>query len=186
LAFPTQAVLARNPLRNNFRSLWTQHTVRNGNFSSVRYYEIDPFPRTPVLLRHGNVSTANTFLFNASISPDRRVDGTIGAFGGSFVLQYNRSGALSNIRPGIRLGSSLNGGALTFATLASGVSSFRNSSCAGAGSTCRWGNYSAVSPDPRPAGTGRGVVWLSNQFSGIPNPPTTSGNWRTRIAAIRP
>ncbi len=55
-----------------------------------------------------------------------------------------------------------------------------------AGSTCRWGDYSGATPDPRPIITGRGVVWGTNQFSGLANPPPTGVNWRTQIFALEP
>jgi len=48
----TQAVQAVNPQRHTF-SFWTQHTIASGNLSAVRWYEIDPVPATPVVLRSG-------------------------------------------------------------------------------------------------------------------------------------
>ncbi len=89
----TQAVQATDPRLGTF-SFWTQHTIANGTFSSVRWYEIDPVPATPVVLRSDDISFANTFLFNAAISPDRRVDGAISAFGNNFVIEYNAFGQI--------------------------------------------------------------------------------------------
>jgi hypothetical protein len=186
-AEPTQAVLAANPNRGNALSLWTQHTVKNGSVSAVRWYEINPTVDPPILRRRGLIAAANTFIFNASIAPDRRVDGATKQFGGSFVIQFNRSGAAKGFKPHIRLGSSVNGGALSFRTLVVAQGSYRSGNCPNAGNVCAWSKYSAVSPDPRPAISTRGVVWLSNQYAGIANPPTNvNGNWRTRIASVRP
>ena len=50
----------------------------------------------------------------------------------------------------------------------------------------RWGDYSAATPDPRPIIAGRGVVWGTNQYSGLVNPPAGGVNWRTQIFATEP
>ena len=185
-ARPTNAVLAKNPRRSNAFSLWTQHTIANGNFSQVRWYEINPAGTTPALRTSGIIAPAGTFAFNAAISPDRRVDGTTVAFGGSFVVGYNVSSATNNINPQIVMGSSVSGGALSFALVKNGVGPYRDFSCPAPGDVCRWGDYSGATPDPKPATTSNGVVWLTNQFSGVANPSTTQANWRTWIWAARP
>ena len=42
------------------------------------------------------------------------------------------------------------------------------------GSVCRWGDYSAASPDPAADPTGsHGVVWLANMYER----PTDDGTW---------
>ena len=53
-------------------------------------------------------------------------------------------------------------------------------------SPCRWGDYSGMTPDPRPTISGSGEVWGTNQFSGVLNPPTTIASWRTEIFALKP
>jgi hypothetical protein len=188
---PTQANMARNPDRRNTYSFWTQHTIRgaSANSSFVRWYEINPWPLPPTVLRTGNIgiNTPNTFFFNGAISPDRRADGGVRQFGDSFVINYNVSrGGTSPIAPRIVVGSSFNGGALSFATVRFGLSGYRDFTCPTAGSTCRWGDYAAANPDPKPQVAGRGVVWGTNQFSGVNNPPANGPSWRTRIFAHRP
>ena len=186
-ARPTQAVQAINPGRsNNPFSFWTQHTIASGSVSAVRWYEINPKPATPVLLRSGTISAANTFIFNAAISPDRRVDGATKTFGQSFVINYNASSDTNNINPRILAASSVNGGAVATKLIRNGVGPYRDFTCPKAGNLCRWGDYSAATPDPKPATAGRGVVWGTNQFSGVNNPPANGVNWRTRIFAVRP
>jgi hypothetical protein len=96
------------------------------------------------------------------------------------------SGKVSNINPCIVAGSSVNGGPLSFLLVINGVGPYRDFSCQTDGSTCRWGDYSASTPDPRPIIAGRGVVWGTNQFSGLASPPPTGVNWRTRIFALEP
>jgi hypothetical protein len=182
-ASPTQAVLARNPDRGGAFSLWTQHTVRNGAVSAVRWYEINPFPRPPVLLRSGLIASPGVFIYNGAISPDRRVNGATFSFGDSFVIQFNRSNATDGIRPQIRMGSSVGGGPLSFATVVNGAAPYSDPVCPFAENVCFWARHAACTPDPAPATTGRGVVWCTNVFAG---PDSTPFNWRSRIFAVRP
>jgi len=168
-------------------SFWTQHTIANGSVSGVRWYEINPAPATPVVLRTGTITAANTFLFNAAISPDRQVRGATKAFGDSFVIQYNVSSSVNNINPRIVAASSLHGGALSGAkVIKNGVGPYRDFTCPNSGDTCRWGDYAAATPDPAPTTAGVGEVWSTNQFSGVLNPPAGGVNWRTRIFALQP
>ncbi|MGQ0485154.1 MAG: hypothetical protein ACT4SY_07385, partial [Hyphomicrobiales bacterium] len=188
-ARPTTAVQARNPDRGTF-SFWTQHTIANGALSAVRWYEINPVPATPVVLRSANIQNTTSFFYNAAISPDRRRDGATLQFGDSFVVEYNVSGSLSGISPRIVAGSSFSGGAVSFLLVKNGVGPYRDFTCVPAGSTCRWGDYSAATPDPRPPATrtrlDRGEVWGTNQFSGVLSPPSGGVNWRTQIFALQP
>jgi hypothetical protein len=184
----TQAVLARNPDRGNALSFWTQHTIKDGTRSVVRWYEINPVPATPTVLRTGNIglSIPNTFFFNAAISPDRRVDGTTTAFGDSFVIEYSASSSVNNVNPRIVMASSFNGAAVSNGVIVvQSPAPYVDFTCSGAGSTCRWGDYSAAVPDPRPGTTTAGVVWATNQH-GNGGTSTTQANWRTRIWAISP
>jgi hypothetical protein len=180
----TQAVQATDPRLGKF-AFWTQHTIADpsGFVSAVRWYEIDPVPAAPVVLRWQTISTPSSFRFNASISPNRRVDGATRAFGASFVIHYSFSS--NSIPPSIVAASSFNGGPLSFANVQSGVGPYKDSSCSAANAVCRWGDYSGATPDPRPA-IPAGVVWGTNQFSGVMNPRTTHNDWRTQIFALRP
>ena len=148
----TQAVLARNPRRSNAFSLWTQHTVANSGVAAIRWYEINPVG-TPSLRRTGLIAAPGTFFYNAAISPDRRVDGATTAFGGSFVIGYSASSAANGINPRIVMASSVNGGALSFTLVEDAVGPYQDLSCPNPGDTCRWGDYSAATPDPRPGTT---------------------------------
>jgi hypothetical protein len=180
----TQAVFARNPGRSGSPySLWTQQTVGNGSFSAIRWYEIDPTFTSPILRRTGLITGASAFVFNAAISPDRRVDGATLQFGDSFVVGYNFSS--TSVAARVRSASSLHGGTPGgFLGVVNG-SPYRDFSCAGAGQRCRWGDYSAATPDPRPGTSGSGAVWMTNQFGGT-GTATTQANWRTWIWAARP
>jgi len=182
----TQAVQSVNPDRGTF-SFWVQHTIASGSVSVVRWYEINPVPATPVVLRQGNISGSPSFLFNAAISSDRRVrSGVASAFGDNFVIHYSVTrGGASGINPRIVAGSSVNGGAVgAFVTLKSSASPYRDFTCAGADTLCRWGDYAGANPDPLPPTTDRGVVWGANQWSA--GTSTATANWRTQIFALRP
>ena len=177
----TQAVLAKNPQRSNALSLWTQQTIANGSTGSkIQYYEIRPNLASPIVLRSGTLATPTPgdFLFNAAISPDRRVDGTTIANGGSFVIGYSVSSP--SINPRIVMASSVNGAAVTVNVVKNGSGPYRDFSCANSGETCRWGDYSGAAPDPRPVGSTRAVA-LTNQFSPGGTMPVTQANWRTWI-----
>lgn len=178
----TQAVMARNPLRANALSLWTQQTVANGAFSKVRVYEVDPSFAVPIVRRVQDIASSTAFLFNAAVSPDRRVDGGLLAFGGSAVVGYSVTSTVIN--PRIVTGSSLNGGAFTFATVKNSTGPYRDFSCAGAGQRCRWGDYAGATPDPRDS-QARNVVWLTNQYASG-STSTASANWLTWIWSARP
>ncbi|MCI0601055.1 MAG: hypothetical protein L0Y50_09720 [Beijerinckiaceae bacterium] len=182
----TQAVQAIDPRFGNKFAFWTQHTIASGNVSAVRWYEIDPVPPTPVILRSGNIARSDRFRFNAAISPDRRRDGAVSQFGDSFVIEYNVSGSVPNISPRIVAASSASGGPISVLLVKNGAGPYRDFTCPFPGDTCRWGDYSGATPDPRPVINGRGVVWGTNQFSGVVNPPANDVNWRTQIFAVKP
>ncbi|MCI0465877.1 MAG: hypothetical protein L0Y57_02555 [Beijerinckiaceae bacterium] len=186
----TQAVQAINPRRGTF-SFWTQHTILSrpsGNASGVRWYEIDPVPAGPVILRTGTIQSEPSFLFNAAISPDRMVNGIQRLFGDSFVIEYNVSGAAGPpIFPRIVAGSSAHGGPLQFALIRNGVGPYIDFTCPFSGFQCRWGDYSGAAPDPvAPTGANIGLVWGTNQFSGVAAPSPSLANWVTRIFALKP
>jgi hypothetical protein len=185
----TQAVQAIDPRLGTF-SFWTQHTIADpifGTASAVRWYEINPVPATPVVLRTGFTGAGDFFAFNGAISPDRRVDRErgISQFGNNFVLEYNTSGPTFGV-PDVIAESSINGGPTGAREVVQGVGPYRDFSCPNPGDICSWGDYSAATPDPRPVIAGSGVVWGTNQFSGVPLPPANGVNWRTRIFAVKP
>ena len=151
----TQAVQALDPRLGTF-SFWTQHTIADpsGFVSAVRWYEIDPVPATPAVLRSGTISTPLSFRFNSAISPDRRVDGATSAFGNSFVIQYNLSS--KSINPSVIAASSVNGRPLSFTLVSNGVGPYIDSKCSTANAVCRWRDYAAATPDPKPTIAARG------------------------------
>jgi hypothetical protein len=170
---------------------YTQHTVRHPteNRSIVRWYEISPgdlFVR-----RTGTIgeepSQAGKYFFNAAIAPDRQVNGATRRFGNNFVVPYNFSSPIDN--PSIGVASSVAGRPLRFATVENGVAPYIDLSCKNNGDVCNWLGASA-SPDPAPAADrpepNRGIVWMTNQYSGKRNPSPDRTDWWTRIFALQP
>lgn len=191
----TQAVQAINPLRGtgtNVHSFWVQHTVKHtiDDRSVVRWYEINPRPETPIVLRRGEIGTdsPNDFFFNAAISPDRQSpDGrpANGKHGDSFVIQYNVVSKAREIPPRIVAGSSLKGAGMTFARIKDGIDGYRDATCDNADTdVCRWTRSATASPDPRSASSDRGQVWGSNQYTG--DFAANGNNFYTWIFGVRP
>lgn len=183
-ARPWQAVLSRNPARGNQWSLWTQHTVAAGTASQINWFEIKPDVAVPIIQRSGSIGPlANTFFFNGAISSDRRPGNA--ATGDSFVIGYNVTDTTS-IFPRIVVGSSLDGGPVTFNLVKDGSGPYRDFACAGSGQTCRWGDYASATPDPKPTDAALSAVGLTHQYSPGGAMPTTQSNWKTWIYHVRP
>ncbi|MDX6288056.1 MAG: hypothetical protein QOG53_3541 [Frankiales bacterium] len=182
----TQAVVASNPARGNALSFWTQQTIASAGRSVVRWYEIDPVSATPGVLRSGTLSAPNTFFYNASIAPDRRVEGATVAFGDSFVIQYTASSSVNNINPAVVMVSSLHGGALSSGVVVkSSTGPYVDFACTSPTATCRWGDYSGATPDPKPGTPTAGAVWLTAQY-GDGGSSTAVAHWLTQIWSAAP
>jgi len=176
----TQAVSAIDPSRGTGGAvaLWTQHTVFGGAGAVVRWYEIDP--SGPSLFQRGTV-TGRRYIFNGAISPDRQTATgapATGLFGDSMVLGFNSSSAKRN--PDIRMVSKVGSDPVSGQVLIkSSPTSLNDFTCSPA--PCRWGDYSAATPDPAAPATGtHGQVWLTNQWvkaSGGNSAGWGSWNW---------
>ncbi len=176
---PTQAIAAVDPLRGSVLALWTQHTVNGGAGARVRWYEINASTR--VVLQTGVVSSATLFNFNGAISPDRAVVGATKAFGGNMVLGFNTSSSATF--PAIKMVSKLGAAAQSAPVTVKNSPGYDvDFNCPLATDTCRWGDYSAATPDPIASVLGAtGVVWLTNMWNanGSLIDPTTGTAWRT-------
>jgi hypothetical protein len=182
----TQAVAAIDPAQAGVFTLWTQHTVSGGAGAEVRWYEIKP--NTPTLLQSGKVTSASLFSFNGAISPDRVVNGTTKAFGSNMVLGFNTSS--STTFPVIKMVSKLAGAAQSAPVKVKGSPGFDvDFACPAATDVCRWGDYSAATPDPAAStAAATGVVWLSNMWNkdGSTIDPATGTAWQTWNWAAHP
>jgi hypothetical protein len=176
----TQAVSAIDP-RLGKLALWTQHTVFGGSGALVRWFEINP--ATAGIFQQGSVSGGSGLhVFNAAISPDRKVLGTTKAFGDSMVLNYNTSS--STTFANILMRSKIGAGAISAPVSVHASPTFLNDFTCSSG-TCRWGDYSAATPDPASSATGaHGVVWHTNMY--VKETGTSGSGWGTRNWAGRP
>lgn len=179
----TQAITAVDPSTGEL-ALWTQHTAFGGSGAQVRWYEIDPTLPFPSLLQRGSLgSLEGTFFFNAAISPDRQVKGNTRRFGDAMVMGYNTSS--KSHRPDIRMVSKVGNGPVSEQVLIKSSPAIMDDfACQELGHFCRWGDYSAATPDPNaPSGASTGRVWLTNQWVRTPGSlkPRVSGwsswNW---------
>jgi len=147
--------------------IWTQHTVNGpGNRSVVDWYELTFPGSNPV--QQGVVSSSTDFVFNAAISPTSDAHGA--------AIEYNRSS--SSIFPVIaaqvrQAGTAANQMAPGELILATSSATDMDFSCNNpSGAPCRWGDYSAATPDP----VQTAVVWGTNEFNTAStfNPPAWS------------
>jgi len=182
----TQAILAKDPSRGGKVALWTQHTVLGGSGAEVRWYEIDPTRKTS-LFQKGTTSGPNgLYTFNGAISPDRQVNGGTRRFGANMVMGFNTSS--TEQRPDIRMVSKQGSAPVSDHVLIKSSPSVLEDFACVEMRVCRWGDYSAATPDPNvPAGATTGRVWLTNQWVKKPGSlkPRVSG-WSTRNWAVRP
>jgi hypothetical protein len=174
----TQVIEAYDP-RVGHLALWTAHTITGGAGSAVRWYEFNPVTLT--LDQMGTISDPKLWLFNATISPDRVVNGKKSGFGNSAVLQYNTSS--STAFPAIRMVSILNGGTPSSPVLVKqSTGPDVDFSCfEPAASECRWGDYSGTVPNQGASlKAAHGEVWLVNEWN-LPDIDDSTPVWQTSI-----
>lgn len=157
----TQAIAAVDP-RFDHVDVWTAHSVVGGAGSEVRWYEIDPVGVE--LDQSGVLTAANVHYYNATIAPDRAVDGTKARFGSNMVLEADASSPATPITivAVAKRGRAPQSSTLTVKTSAAGYGA-----CPGAIHGCPWGDYSGTSPDPLgSASDDNGQVWATNELVG--------------------
>jgi len=146
--------------------IWTQHTVNGpGNRSVVDWYELT-FPGSNPI-QQGIVSSPTDFVFNAAISPTSDARGA--------AIEYNRSSSsifpviAAQVRRAVTPANQMDPGELILATSSAADVDFTCNNPAGA--PCRWGDYSAATPDP----VQTNIVWGTNEFNtASTNPPAWS------------
>jgi hypothetical protein len=183
----TQAVAAKDPTQGGRFAIWTQHAVFGGAGAMERWYEIDPAARN--VLQTGTVSDSTLYVYNGAISPDRVVDGATKAFGGDMVLGFTTSSATDF--PAIQMVSKLGSNPVSsFVLIQQSPGYDEDFDCPlEPGGKCRWGDYSAATPDPKAdTGGSAGVVWLTNMWTADATTTggTTGVSWRTWNWATTP
>jgi hypothetical protein len=154
--------------------LWFQHTVDGpGGRSVVRWYEIKVVGSVASLTQQGDIASATDWVFNGAISPRRDALGA--------AVFYNRSGP--SIYPLIaaqdRL-SSTTAGAMEPGELVLATSTAADGDFSCSGSPCRWGDYSAASPDPIQTN----LVWGTNEWILPFGGPVGFPQWDDRNFAV--
>ncbi len=161
-------------------AIWAIHTVAGGAGSKATWYEINTSPLS--LAQTGDVSDPSLYVFNASISSDRVVNGSATAFGSNMVVNFNTSSAstFSAIQVVSKIGSNPQSG---FVLVKQSPGKNVDFSCT---PVCRWGDYSGASPDPAAATNGNaGQVWITNMWN-VASTNNSNVDWRTWNAGITP
>jgi hypothetical protein len=169
----TQSVAHRDPDAGNSTAIWTQHTVNgSGGRAVVQWFEIVPGKcsngscPSGALRQTGEISSGKHFVFNGAISP---------AFNGSDAgIQFNlgSSNLLSEIHARSRAATDPLGSFGGDVRIDASAAFDRDFSCAPG--PCRWGDYSALNPDPADNRT----LWGTNM--GLGKPSGTAPHWNTR------
>ena len=161
--------------------IWTQHTVNGaGNRSVVTWYKITASGSATTLADVGTISDPNDWVFNAAISPRFDAQGA--------AIEYNRSSLTTYpvIAAQIRIASTPAGqmepGELVLATSSNFDADFTCNNPS-PGVPCRWGDYSAASPDP----VQTNVVWGTNEFNTASGstPAWSDENFALLVGTIR-
>jgi hypothetical protein len=164
------AVAGVDPLLGGL-AIWTSHAVFGGAGSEERWYEISG-GATPALVQSGSVTSANLYVFNGGISPDRASDGTTGSYGSNMVIGFNT--ASTTEFPALQMASKRGAaGQSPWVLVKQSPAANEDDSCT---PTCRWGDYSGASPDPLASAGGQ--VWLSGEWN-IAGATITDKDWRT-------
>ncbi len=151
-------------------SLVVNHTVNVSaasghatNQAGIRWYEIQSPSTTPTIAQQGTYAPDTTWRWMGSIAMDNS---------GDMALGYSRSDA--TLFPEIDITGRLSSdpaGTMGSETLMKAGLGNQN------GGLNRWGDYSAMTVDPRDGCT----FWYTNQYQ----PASGSFNWSTRIASFR-
>jgi len=158
-------------------SLVVNHTVKAGNSTGIRWYEIDNPRAAPTIRQQGTYAPDALFRWMGSVAMDKM---------GDMILEYSVSS--ETVFPSVRytgrrfddpLGQMRNE-----RTLVVGLGSQINEDKQEA--TDRWGDYSSVSVDPSDDCT----FWITNQFQSQKGVQDSNGtrntyDWSTSIGTIK-
>jgi hypothetical protein len=175
------AVAAVDPDHGNAVALWTAHAVYGGPGAEERWYEIDPTAGS--VLQSGTAGSASLFAWNGAISPDRADSGSTAAHGNSMAMSVSTSSVTTY--PALQFVSKTGSGAQSpLSNLVQAGGANVDFSCSST-APCRWGDYSAASPDPATGNDSVGRIWLGNQYN-LAGGSTSSTVWRTWLFAVTP
>ncbi len=180
----TQAISDRDPRTQRY-GIWTQHTVAgpHGGKSQVNWMDIDTGITTPSVYEGGIVKDPSLYVFNGAVTTDRlySVNPTTGAitkaFGKSLALGLTTSSATTD--PAIQMVSKIgNSPTSPFTLIKQSPGPDVDFSCS-VTTPCRWGDYSAATPDPAASTTSfSGQIWFTNMWNQA-GTDSTSIDWST-------
>jgi hypothetical protein len=181
----TQAIGAKDPDADNLTAIWTQHTTDGrGGRSVVRWYEIIPSKcgvgvvcPADALRQQGTISSGQHFIFNGAVSPTLA--------GNSAGIQFNLSSAtrFAEIHAQTRIGTDplgTMGGDKLIGTSDAFDQDFSCGPTVLNPNPCRWGDYSALNPDPNDTST----LWGTNMRLGPPDGRVA--HWTTHNFSLKP
>jgi hypothetical protein len=154
--------------------IWTGHTIDSGSGGRTlfRWYEISPIPiGSASVVQSGTVSSAEMWIFNGAMAPDRVVTPTGSAFGSNVVIGFSMSNTKVDPMDVMvsKVGSNPQSG---FVIVHRSTSPDNDFTC----SPCRWGDYGGATSDPAASLTGTsGQVWLTNEA--VTSGNNTTWNW---------
>jgi hypothetical protein len=156
--------------------IWTGHSVNSaGNRTEFRWYEIAPsVSAAPSLISSGIVKSPSLFVFNGAVAPDRTVNPSGAAHGGSIVIGFTTSSASTFAAD--QMVSKVGAGPLSSFVLAhASTTPDSDFTC----TPCRWGDYGGATSDPAQSLVApHGAVWLSNEA--VTAGRNTTWNWEAK------
>jgi hypothetical protein len=150
-------------------SLVVNHTVKVGDHTGIRWYELSDLSGTPSVVQQGTFSPEDgLFRWIGSIAMDKK---------GNILLGYSASG--SSVYPSIRFTGRLHEDALGTMRNESILMIGQGSQVSTVGQyvTDRWGDYSSVSLDPEDDCT----FWFTSQYQTT----TETYRWNTAVFGMR-
>ncbi len=154
----TQAQAGIDPAHGGKFAIWTQHTVKGGAGTQVRWYELNP--ATHSVIQKGTVTSPSLFEFNGAIAPNRLVRGTTKSGGNAMVMNFNTSSSTTfpSIKMVSKVGTNAQSGQVA---VFNGTKPLGGFDCSQSPARpCRWGDYAAATPDPSTANK----IWQVSQF----------------------
>lgn len=164
--------------------LYSSLTTFGGPGAAVNWFELSPTTTAPV--QQGAVRYSTLYAFNGSISSDRRyVSYTNKMYGSAIIIGFNTASTTS--APAIRMVSKSGTNAQSGTTvITQSPGPDLDYSCPSAGDTCRWGDYSSMTPSPvSPTGAAAGQVWGTSMLdTGVQD--ANYANWATEMWQATP
>jgi hypothetical protein len=183
----TQAVAATDTGHNDKFVIWTQHAIKGGAGSKVRWYEV--YPSKPKLIQNGSASNNSKYIFDGAISPNRAVKGSDKSGGKNMVLNFvaSSSSSFPTIKMVSKKGGDAQSGQVAVKQSPGPIAGFDCKPQPNQPLLCRWGDYASATPDP----SNSSRIWNVSQWASGNKPACTPSlncpaTWRTQIFIAKP